>query len=285
MTPTERQPNVPSAPGDTAEITAAFARAVAEACSGEDADHAYWEAVRGLQRSEPAEVFRRLRPLATDANPRLRMLVPDTLRFLGGPTQPLLQQALGVVTEMLAAAQPADVIASIAAAFVDFQHPSALALLRPHLAHPDAGVRQCIVAAFLPVANEALAELIALSSDTDADVRNWATFGLATHFPAWSDDNFVPSPERRDALWARHDDPHEETRLEAMVGLARMRDHRALQLIQRSLETPTELTYDLDAATEMADPRLLPLLLRRREAGDDCKELKAAIAACTPGAR
>ena len=69
-------------------------------------------------------------------------------------------------------------------------------------------------------ARTTLAALIALSADPEAAVRDWATFALGTL--AEQD-----SPALRDALAARLDDPDEDTRLEAIHGLALRGDDRA----------------------------------------------------------
>ena len=58
-----------------------------------------------------------------------------------------------------------------------------------------------------------IAVLIALSRDSDADVRDWATFGLGTQTNAHS-------PAIRAALWTSSHDAHRETRQEGAVGLA-----------------------------------------------------------------
>ena len=68
--------------------------------------------------------------------------------------------------------------------------------------------------------DDVLAALIELSADASSGVRDWATFALGTL--ARED-----SEALRDALAARLDDPDEETRLEAVHGLAVRGDHRA----------------------------------------------------------
>ncbi len=68
--------------------------------------------------------------------------------------------------------------------------------------------------------DEALNALIELSADADAKVRDWATFALGTLAEA-------DSPALRDALAARLDDADEDTRMEAVHGLALRGDERA----------------------------------------------------------
>jgi hypothetical protein len=129
--------------------------------------------------------------------------------------------------------------------------------------HPP--VRQTVAGA-LPImfagnemSADAIAALIALTGDTDPDVRDWATFSLGNQGRA---DGIAI----RDALAARLDDEEGDTRFEAAVGLARRGDPRALAAIAGRLEDETATIYlmDLAAAAELADPILLPALNRLR---------------------
>lgn len=155
---------------------------------------------------------------------------------------------------------------SRATAFVDLAHPTALGLLRPLVSHASSEVREAIIHGLLPIASSAVTELVALSGDPTARIREWATFGLAAQLPARSDEGDVDDPERRAALWARHDDADEHTRGEALAGLAAMRDPRAVPLIERALASAAEdaSTYAVEAAELLADPRLPALVGARR---------------------
>ncbi len=76
--------------------------------------------------------------------------------------------------------------------------------------------------------DEAVAALRELSADEDEDVRNWATFGIGRMHEG--DD-----PATREALIARVEDPHDETRGEAIWGLAFRHDERVLPHLVREL--------------------------------------------------
>ena len=77
--------------------------------------------------------------------------------------------------------------------------------------------------------------LIALSADADADVRDWATFALGTLAAA-------DTPELREALAARVEDADEDTRLEAVHGLALRGDTRAARRRSRCSRRPNAAT-------------------------------------------
>lgn len=267
---------------DGEALEAQFRRVVAEATSAGEDEEAYWAVVYALQKRDPAMVWSLLVPFAEHHDPRLRALVPDVLRHLGGRPQPLLAETLSLFARMVETPQPPEVLTAIATAFVDLQHPAALTLLWPFVSHPDAEVRSAVVHGLLPVAAEAVAELVVLSADDDVDVRNWATFGLGSQMCGARDAGYVESPERRAALWARRDDPDEDTRGEALVGLANLADERVIPLLERELATVGDYTHCVEAAETMADPRLRDALVARRDGGDDSKKLVAAIAACEP---
>jgi len=68
--------------------------------------------------------------------------------------------------------------------------------------------------------------------DTDADVRDWATFGLGV----LGDHD---SQETRDALFHRLNDEDVATREEALVGLAKRHDTRILPQLIHELQQPS----------------------------------------------
>ncbi len=101
-----------------------------------------------------------------------------------------------------------------------------------HVAHPDADVRFAVTFALGPFVENpyALASLRRLSTDPVDAVRDWATFALAVGGAV--DDATI------EALAARSDDPHDDTRAEAIYGLAVRGDPRARALIDREPTHP-----------------------------------------------
>ena len=90
-------------------------------------------------------------------------------------------------------------------------------------------VKEGLVSALLGVDNsKAIRTLITLSSDKLNNIRNWATFGIGTQ----TERN---SKKIRDALWDRVIDKHQETKLEAILGLAKRKDKRVNEIIKQEL--------------------------------------------------
>jgi hypothetical protein len=128
----------------------------------------------------------------------------------------------------------------------------------------------------------ALETLIELSRDADTEPRDWATFELAVSL-ALLEKPDASDPDVLAALMARLDDPQCEIRNQAAYGLALRHDPRAFEVVDRQLRDPHEAwDWILDAAEELADPRLLPALdaLAAWWPKEDAGWLEAAFAAC-----
>ncbi|MCL9806275.1 hypothetical protein NAT51_12125 [Flavobacterium amniphilum] len=95
--------------------------------------------------------------------------------------------------------------------------------------HRSAKIRYSLVFALLAIENiKAIETLIELSSDKDADIRNWSTFGIGAQI---STDN----EEIRKALWARIDEPGQDVRYEAIFGLATRKDPGIKEVLKNEL--------------------------------------------------
>jgi HEAT repeat protein len=152
-----------------------------------------------------------------------------------------------------------------------------------HVAHPEEEVRFAVAFVLPGLAGEppdptVINALIRLTADDDPDVRDWATFGLGTQLDE-------DSEAIRDALAQRLDDPVGDTAGEALLGLARRHDPRALPALLAHLDdNPGNLI--VEAAAELGAPEALPALVRLRAEGWSLDEpqpdiLEDAISACS----
>ena len=115
-----------------------------------------------------------------------------------------------------------EVLAVVAEAFGHLGEPWGLSWLLRLRRHPDATVRDGVVAALAGRENGLATDaLIELSGDPDGEIRDWATFALGALAPQ-------DSPELRDALVARLEDTGADARIEAVHGLALRGDARAV---------------------------------------------------------
>jgi HEAT repeat protein len=151
--------------------------------------------------------------------------------------------------------------------------------------NPDEEVRRSVVHGLMGYDDDRAVEaLIALSADPSEGVRDWATFALGVQIDR-------DTPELRDALAARLDDPNADARAEAIRGLARRRDERALPAALAAAADGGGPNVDealvlLGAST--GDPRLRPFLERMsadpEAASTYGDELTRALEACRAGA-
>ncbi len=113
-----------------------------------------------------------------------------------------------------------------------------------------------------------------LTVNENPEVRSWATFYLGVQCN-------VDSERVREFLFDRIADTHEETRGEALVGLAKRKDERASMLIRNELESDDVSLLAVEAAEELADEELLSALESLRSWWDVNDELlQDAIKAC-----
>jgi HEAT repeat protein/PBS lyase HEAT-like repeat-containing protein len=150
---------------------------------------------------------------------------------------------------------------------------------------PDADVRWQVAAGVPlgldPLPPTAVDVLLGLMSDSQKEVRDWATFTLGVQYE-------VDTPRIRDALVARLDDPGAETAGEAAVALAKRGDPRVYDVIAAALARPDAGNLYVEAAAELGDPRLHRLLCGLKARGWQGDEpgaavLDEAIAACAEG--
>jgi HEAT repeat protein len=264
-----------------------FSRVKAEATNEDGDPDVYWELVSALHDRDPREVWALLSPLAQDQDPRLQQLVPDVLRLLGREAQPLASETLALFSQMLARNPPAEVIACIANACVDFHDGSIVTMLAPHAGHDDETVREGVLHALRRSSHpDAIAALINLSRDTVDELREWATFALGSQLP------LVDGPEVRDALARRLTDPHEPTRDEAVIGLGLRADSRALGPLRAQLERGFVGVALFEAAHVLASPSLREALaaleqdpkVQAKLTEEERNLLAAALLACAPAA-
>jgi hypothetical protein len=253
--------------------------------------------------------FESFRALAERLRPFGTAVLPESLRHGASPDPSVRRAAAeligelhdgseGTRDELLAAlarllereyagSRDPDVLAALVRSFGALADPRALAPLVRLASFPHPTVRGAVASALpgLTGDNEdplAVEALVALTADEDQQVRDWACFGLGTQMSA-------NTQAVRDALAARLDDPHDDTRAEAFMGLARRRDPRVVEPLLAALGRETIFTLEVDAAGEYADPRFHPKLVEisrwwQDERGDR-QRLDRALRRCDPTER
>lgn len=242
------------------------AREVIEDALREEPDsHERWDHIVALHKRGDDESFVAAAELLDSPDPDRRALAADVLAQLGAaagvPVEegPLAGPAFRLLLRRLDVESDPTVLQSIATAFGHLANPEGIPALHALRTHADEDVRHAVVFGLLSQDDDlAVATLIELSRDPDSDVRDWATFGLGTQIDR-------DTPELRDALVARLTDSDEDTRCEALRGLAARADTRAIPQLLTELEVDDErgdlsLVEEalLELAARTADARLRP---------------------------
>jgi HEAT repeat protein len=240
--------------------------------------------VAGLHRRDDRRTFAAACAMAGSTDLEQRIIGLDVLGQIGYSSgRPFLAETLPVVLSCLADGRP-EVLSSAILALGHLADSRGLAVVTAHAGHPSPQVRVAVAVALPTVAGDppeqaAIAALIRLTSDPDAQVRDWATMGLNAPCE-------VDSPAIRQALADRLDDPEGDVAGEALLGLAQRGDPRALAPLLSRLAGSRPGNLIVEAAGALGTPEALPALLRLKNAGwaeDDPRPsvLDQAITACS----
>lgn len=241
-------------------------------------DDRRWELVREMQRRGDTTTFEAARMLCADAAPASRELGLDILAQLGYTAgRPFLEETLPIVFKLCSAHEPKPVLISAISGLGHLYDTRA----QPHLLnlaqHSDEDIRFAVAQALPNVAGDPPSPLVVdalttLTRDPDADVRDWATFGLGSKVAL--DDEGI-----RETLFARIDDPDADTSGEALVGLATRGDRRIVDRVLTLLENPHAGNLIVEAAGQLPDQRYLPALYRLRADGWEADDVRGSVLA------
>jgi HEAT repeat protein len=228
----------------------------AQTLIGDYEDDLPWKAVNALRRIGTREVFDRAAAWCKSENPMQRARGASILAQLGETaerTNNFPEESYLAVSQMLQQENEIQPLSSAIHALGHLDDPAAIPLILSYQQHPEAEIRFAIACALGSFANnpKAIPALMILTSDADDDVRDWAVFGLGNLGDA-------DSAEIRDAICARLNDPNEDVREEAMVGLAKRKDQRVLPALiaalnQLALDGPGVTMLTIEAANAMLD--------------------------------
>lgn len=246
----------------------------------EQDEDAAWEAVTALHCKGNREVLEAATRLCASDSADERQLGVNILGQLGTPERTFPNECFEILAAMLTKETDPSVLECIGVAFGHLKDPRAVELLLPLKRHSNSDVRFGVVLGLTgqdrPDAIEALVEL---SRDSEELVRSWATFALGTMSPA-------DTPEIREALFARISDSHDETRGEALVGLALRKDERVIEPLLSDLSSGNAGRLTLEAAEAIGDPKLYPALVELKSyCSSDTPNaalLEDALASCVP---
>jgi hypothetical protein len=245
----------------------------------------YWDPIRCLQYRLPS-IASRIEPMLEVANPKHRDVAATILGQNSVKEKWAVPRCVDLLLSAIHKETSVDVLTSIIHALGNLHDLKGAEAVLPLAKHPDSKVRYAVVHCISGHADQhAIHALIQLSCDPDRDVRNWATFGIASLVE-------IDTTGIRDALVARLGEKDDEIRGEAFVGLAIRGDASVIptflrELDSRDKEVVRQWTLVVEAAdaiienaTKHPDAVWLPVLKRlgALEIGDSSK-LELAIKA------
>jgi HEAT repeat protein len=207
-------------------------------------EDAAWDAVAALHWRGSKEVLDRALVLTQSKDPTLRGRGADILGQLGVPERTFPLECFSAVLPLLAdEAQPVVCDAIFALQHID--RSRAAPHIIPFADHDDDDIRHAVAFGLGAVDTcEANAILLKLMSDRDAEVRNWATFGLGQQSDTDTD-------QIRAALATRLADDDPDVRYEAIIGLGRRRDARAVGFLKTLLHDDPDDTFAREATAKL----------------------------------
>ena len=264
----------------TAASTSALIR---EAIQARTSD-ARWKRVSKLHELGSKEVFAAASRLLSSRRLVEREVGADVLGQLGfNDSYPFKAASIPKLRRLIREDEDPDVAAAALHALGWLGAWQALVRTGKIADHPDARVRLALAQALAtpddPCPQEVIDLLVRLTRDRNGDVRDWACFALGTQCSA-------DSTAIRDALADRIQDRHRDCREEAILGLARRRDPRAVGPLLGALTSKSVGRLSVEAAAYVGDVKVLaPLRALTAWWQADTALLETAIARCDPESR
>jgi len=228
-----------------------------------------WDAVAALHWRGSREIFDGAAELCKSKNAAERALGADILGQLGVPERAFPDESFAAILNLLSDTSD-EVLFSAILALQHVDSRRAASHIIPFRNHGNDNVRYAVAFALGGVGDQgAINALVGLASDRDAEVRNWATFGLGQQCDA-------DSQQIREALADRLDDQDQDVRYEAICGLARRRDVRMAGFLKTLLhEDPDDIfareaaarLLGMESSGDMSTSELLGALQRQQRWG------------------
>lgn len=220
-------------------------------------DKSRWDNISVLRKRPSQELFEKCAELIKSNNPKIRKIGIDILAQLGLTPRTFLKDTLKIYFDLIEVETDPDVLMSLLYSIGhnnDKLDNEQIEKICSVINSENNWVKEGLVSALLGIDNlNAIETLIKLSSDKLSHIRNWATVGLGTQIER-------NNKTIREALWERVNDKHQETKLEAIVGLAKRKDKRVNHIIRQEIIGGEYGTLLFEAIIETQDKEFLPLL-------------------------
>jgi HEAT repeats len=247
---------------DLGLIESALAMAPNLRDDGEDDDE-YWTLIRELHRRGTRLIFDDAARLILSEDPKVRGVACDVLSQLGFETgQPFAAETIPLLARICTEEVSPSVLGSAISAMGHLRQSEAVPYVMAHAQHADPKVRLSVACALPSMADQEwlgqalpiVTTLLQLTSDEDARVRDWATFAIGRQVN-------VDGGSVRQCLFARLDDPDDDTRAEAIAGLTRRHAPEIERHVMDALRAETVHQLAVESACYLGDPSFAESLL------------------------
>jgi HEAT repeat protein len=217
---------------------------------GDPDDEAPNAAISALRRMGTREVFERAIQWCKSEDSRKRSRGVQVLAQLGKtverPSNSFPDESYAAVVRLVESESEIEPLSSGIHALGHLDNPEAIPLIQRFQKHANADLRFAVACALgtYPNAEASVFTLLELARDAEADVRDWAVFGIGVLGDR-------DSEEIRNVLVDSLADENGDVREEAMVGLAKRNDLRVLPTLIEALSQPTYTVRVAEAAYTM----------------------------------
>jgi hypothetical protein len=217
----------------------------------------YWNNISELRKRATDEIYDQAYKLTKSESDKKKIIGIDVLAQLGFDPRIRQQETIDLYFELLENGQNDDVLFSLLFGVShnneNLTEKQVLKLIE-FKNSKNKDIRYSLVSALSTIENpKAIEILIELSEDKFSSIRNWATFGIGT----LSEEN---NDRILNALWKRTKDKHQETKLEAIVGLANRKEFKVKEQIIEKLKNGEYGTLLFDAIETLKDKDFIPYL-------------------------
>lgn len=222
----------------------------------------YWENIAVLRSRPTKDVFDKCVELLNSDKPKERIIGIDILAQLGTTPRVFLKETIELFFGLLDRESDSKALFSLLFAIGHNNENLKQVQIERLIALKDeqnSTVRQALVNSLLGVDNEKAVEtLIFLSNDKVNSIRNWATFGIGSQIER-------NTKTIREALWKRVNDKDQDTKLEAIVGLATRKENQVKEVIKQELISGEFGNLLYESIIELGETDFLPTLRQQQE--------------------
>ncbi len=226
----------------------------------------YWDNVLELRSRSPKLVFEKALELTKSVSKKEVIIGIDVLTQLGSRPRPFYEKTMARFFEILDTQENENIHTSILNAIGHNNENLSLPQISKLIKFKDSKnhkIRQSLVTALLGVDHRmAINTLIEMSEDPVDSIRNWATFGIGSQID-------ISNKEISNALWNRTRDKNQETRSEAIAGLAIRGENKIKDIIIEELNDGEHGTLIFDAILSLNDKGFLSILVEKLKLAEE----------------